>query len=667
MARLFYYQEQFNSGKLGKLMRGRSDAAIYKNGCKTLKNWRPTIQGPLISRKGTVFKYEVKDSSKKVRLVKFIFNETDNFTLEFGDQYIRFIQNVTQVGAPYEISTPYLEADLPLLKFAQIGDIMYITHPSYAPRKLTRLAAASWTLAQVDFQLGPVQAENTTATTVYASSGVHTVGGTSVITASSAIFTANQVGQVFKFKDKATSTVGYAKMTTFTSSTVCSFLVQQDISHISGIGNATTKWNLPAWNGDDGYPRAIAFHEQRLFFGGTTKFPLTVWGSSSNGAYENFDLGTAADDDALEFELAGQINTIQWLKSDGAYLIGGTLGGLAFVGAGGIDSALTPTNVKANVGTSFGASSVQGILLGDYIVYPHSNGQTLYEARYEDATLKYKSIDLCDFNTEILENGVEYLDSLEQPDLTAVCVSNGVLKMLSRDTTQEVTGWYEYEINGFVESVSVVPTTGEDRIWLVVRRTINGVTKRYIEYIEIDDVERELDSSVYYSGAATRTLSVAHLEGQTVDVLGSGSYAGSYVVTGGVITLPTSKTALTTAYIGLPYNCDIGIMPINIAIPNTGGTTQTLSCRINEVRLILLNALGLQIGTDFSSLDVIPNRNTNTTMTSAPVKYGADYPEVVRIEFNGEDTLAPEIVIRKNLPFSATLISLMAKMEVEID
>jgi hypothetical protein len=54
-------------------------------------------------------------------------------------------------GRVYQISTPYLEADLPYLHFTQSADVLTITHPSYQQRELRRLGAASWQLATLAF------------------------------------------------------------------------------------------------------------------------------------------------------------------------------------------------------------------------------------------------------------------------------------------------------------------------------------------------------------------------------------------------------------------------------------------------------------------------------------------------------------------------------------
>jgi len=60
----------------------------------------------------------------------------------------------------YEIDTPYLTNDLFELKYEQSADVLYITHPDYETRKLSRLANASWTITPIDIQSGPFRTQN---------------------------------------------------------------------------------------------------------------------------------------------------------------------------------------------------------------------------------------------------------------------------------------------------------------------------------------------------------------------------------------------------------------------------------------------------------------------------------------------------------------------------
>jgi hypothetical protein len=663
MTRAYFTQSGFNYGQLGALLRARSDTKYYTKGVRKLKNFSPKPQGPIVKRKGTLFIEEVKNSNKKVRLVKFVFSEIDSYVLEFGDLYVRFYQGIARVGAPYEIVSPYTETQIQDLKFAQLGDICYIAHPAHQSRKLSRLAALSWLIDVMDNRLGPVLDWNKTTTTITLTGSV-AVDTASTWTASAAIFNPLQVGSVWGIAANNTSDIGYAEMTGYTSPTVATFNNQ---TALFALATPVKSWREAAWSGTQGYPRAVAFHEQRLFFGGTDESPLTIWGSVSNGAFEVYDIDDATADDASVFTLTGRANTIQWLISNGRFLVAGTFGGLAFCDFSGATNTPIPTVYN---GSSYGASKLQGVQVNSVIAYPSSNNKSLYRAEYSDASLQYVSLDLNDLNPEFLETGAEYVEIIEQPDIAVVMVANGKLKILNYDATQAegnlpLIGWYSVEIDGYVESVTVVPTTGDDRVWVVVRRTINSVTKRYVECFDISDDKLFLDSAKKYTGAATRTFSgLSHLEGKTVKVLGDGAYAGDYTVASGAITIPNSKTAIATAYIGLGYDADMQTLPVNIAIPTYSYSTQTLKCRINEVCMILYQTLTLKIGESFDKLKAIPFRASNDTMTEALPLFGNDYPDIIETSFGGDHNRQPSICFRSDLPFPCTIIGYTARMEV---
>ena len=139
----------FVSGEFSAKMDGRVDFEKYRSGCKTLQNFLVHPQGAATRRVGTQFIAEVKDSSKKTRLIPFEFSTTQTYVLEFGDQYMRVYKDKGQVisgGSAFEISTPYLEAELFDLKFAQSADVLYICHPNHDVRKLSRTGHTNWTL-----------------------------------------------------------------------------------------------------------------------------------------------------------------------------------------------------------------------------------------------------------------------------------------------------------------------------------------------------------------------------------------------------------------------------------------------------------------------------------------------------------------------------------------
>lgn len=147
-------QRSFAGGEIAPSLYARTDLAKYQSAVRTLTNFVVRKFGGLENRAGSQFVAEDRDSTKTIRLVKFVFNSDQTYILEFGNGYIRFYRDGAQLlsgGLPYEIATPYLEADLMELRFVQSADVITITHHSYAPRELSRLGDTNWTLEQIVF------------------------------------------------------------------------------------------------------------------------------------------------------------------------------------------------------------------------------------------------------------------------------------------------------------------------------------------------------------------------------------------------------------------------------------------------------------------------------------------------------------------------------------
>ncbi|MDE4918347.1 hypothetical protein ACUXAV_000387 [Cupriavidus metallidurans] len=201
-------QGSFNSGELSPRLEGRPDIAKYAAGMKLCENFIPVIQGPAMRRGGWRYVSPIKDQTKQAWLLPFQFNTQQTYVLEFGDQYIRFWANHAQLlngGVPYEIASPYSAADLVdvdgqfALDFVESADVVYITHPKYAPHKLSRLAPTNWALATMQPTGGPFKTGNITGTTVYASAQT----GAVTLTASANIFQPGHVGSLFQLSRKS--------------------------------------------------------------------------------------------------------------------------------------------------------------------------------------------------------------------------------------------------------------------------------------------------------------------------------------------------------------------------------------------------------------------------------------------------------------------------------
>lgn len=99
------------------------------------------------------------------------------------------------VNKTVEVATPYLSADLPLLKYAQNADTMYIAHPSYPVYKLTRQSHTQWTMAAVNF-LPPMTYEAGYSPAYTLTLGATSGFGVSITAGAGGDFQAGDVGRM---------------------------------------------------------------------------------------------------------------------------------------------------------------------------------------------------------------------------------------------------------------------------------------------------------------------------------------------------------------------------------------------------------------------------------------------------------------------------------------
>jgi hypothetical protein len=671
MARVAVQLTNFTGGELSPRLDGRNDLQKYPTGCKTLENMIVYPHGSAARRSGSQFVAEVKDSSKETRLIPFEFSTTQTYMLEFGEQYIRFYKDNGQIlsgGSAYEISSPYLESELFDIKYAQSADVMYLCHPNHPVKKLARTGHTSWTLTSVEFTNGPFMDHNIETTTMTAS---HTnAGQTGTLTLSSTTgvnsnqgWLSTDVGRLVHMLD------GHVKITGYTSSTVVNMEVISDISN----GSATTDFALGSFSDTTGYPSCVTFFEQRLVFAATLSQPQTLFFSKS-GDYENMDdnyHGVVADDDSIIYTIASnQVNAIRFMTATRTLIIG-TAGGEFAVSGGGTDIAITPTNILIKKQSNNGAANVDALAVGNATLFLQRARRKLRELAYNFDVDGYVAPDLTILAEHISEGGFKQLSYQQEPNQIIWCARNdGQLVGLTYQREQQVVAWHRHIFGGVFgsgnsvcDSVATIPTDdSEYQTWVIVKRTINGATKRYVEYIhqydfdETDDTSFNfLDSQLAYDGSAVTNISgLAHLEGQTVSVLADGATHPDKVVSSGAIVL---ERAASKVKVGLSYTSLLQTMRIDAGAQN--GTSQSKTKRIYEITARLYESIGVEIGPDLANMERIPFRSSANAMNSGINVFTGDK----EIEFRGNYETDGFIFVRQTQPLPLTILSLYPKLQ----
>lgn len=90
-------QFTFSAGELAPSLYARVDTSRYATGLRTMRNFWVMKSGGSQNRPGSSFVGEVKDSTKAIRLLPFVFSADQTYVLEFGNLYMRVIRNGSQV------------------------------------------------------------------------------------------------------------------------------------------------------------------------------------------------------------------------------------------------------------------------------------------------------------------------------------------------------------------------------------------------------------------------------------------------------------------------------------------------------------------------------------------------------------------------------------------
>ncbi len=540
--------------------------------------------GGVTGRPGTMYVGTTQNAGAAVRLIPFIFNETGNgqsYVLEFGNQYIAFYQNGGVVSAspptPYTISSPYLQADLADLQFAQSADVITIVHRNYAPRQLSRISATNWTLSTINFSNTAQALSSIVVITGTSGSGntytylVTSIDATTgdeieyeraialgqVDTGSIGILSATNIATL---NWGAAPNAAYYKVYRSDSNgdtQVLGFIGQSadtgftDAGYTPDFTNAPPRYSsfgTPSGSLSAGnYPGTVGFLQQRRGFGATTNNPVGFW-LSHPGSYSNFavHLGFQEDSDAIIGALAGEeVNQIQFLMELKFALMLTTGAEIYLQGDG--TGVLKPSAINASAQSQYGASSLKPLKVGDVLLFNQSLGSFIRDFAFDFAIDGYRGNDVTVFSSHLFE-GYSLSDWTFQkiPDSIIWAVrSDGTLLSCTYLREQQILAWAHHDFtNGTVENVCAIPENGNYALYLSIKRVINGATVRYIE---------RLSSRIWQGSAANVAAGMANALGDPIDATYLdcyGQYDGRNQSTLTILTLTASGAFQTdsTAY-----------------------------------------------------------------------------------------------------------------------
>lgn len=349
---------------------------------------------------------------------------------------------------------------------------------------------------------------------------------------------------------------------------------------------ATRTWYEPVFSTPNGWPAAVAFHEGRLWFGGTTSQPDGLYGSTVN-QYFNFDVGEGLDNQAIQVSIGSEdISNIQHLISNRDLQIFTATG--EFVAAKPIGKPLTPSDTRVSRQTPYGSSKVTPIPFDGGTLFVQSSGKSVREFIYADTENSYASTDLSLLAGHLIvsprDMAVLYGTTTRNEQYAAVVNSDGTLAIFHSARAEGLAGWTLWSASdGSFDSVCSVNNT----LYVSVLRDGSYALEKFAP-----DDSLTVDSSRTYTAGTPGTVWIVDsaLDGETVHVFGDGEYLGEHIISSSTLTLEDPVSTITVGY---NYTPEIKTLPANIMLPS--GSMAGMPKRITKVYVGLDTTLGVSV------------------------------------------------------------------------
>ncbi|MEC7106043.1 MAG: hypothetical protein VXX02_04205 [Pseudomonadota bacterium] len=577
----------------------------YNSGLTTARNVTIQPQGGAKRRPGTKFIHQLDSgAANAVRMVPFEFSVNDSYMLVFtpGKMYVykdgALVTNINSSGNNFLTVSSLTASILPEMNWIQSADTLIVVHGSLPPTKIVRGANdSSWTASTISFDFAPyfafsisTQAGSSPFNGVsYSTLTPNAASGNVRLVANGNIFT----GAASNYVNQYINVTPFGRLRIVRKVSTSTLLAFAEVPLFDTEAITPANWELETgyeltWSSTRGYPKAVTFHEGRLYFGGTATRPSTIFGSRV-GDFFNFDPGEALDDAAVEATMdTGTFNAIIDMYSS-THLQIFTSGGEFYVPQG-FDEPITPTNLIVKAQTHFGTKpGIRVQNLDGSTLFIQRQGKALQEFIYSDAVQAYTSAKISLLSSHLLkspeEMAVRRSTSTDEGDrLLIVNGTDGSIACYTVLRSQQVIAPSEWTTDGEFINVGV----DVNEIYVVVKRSVNGST---VYYTEIFDSTALLDSSKVGTSASSTTMD--HLQAATVKIVRDGIVEPDQTVPASPFTITFATAASSTFQVGLNFTPEVKTLPVEPRLAS--GSLKGFKKRIFEVNAELFETQALTI------------------------------------------------------------------------
>jgi hypothetical protein len=279
---------------------------------------------------------------------------------------------------------------------------------------------------------------------------------------------------------------------------------------------------------------------------------MSVVGSYSTFSPTDPD-GTVVDDNGMNVKInSRKASLVRWLVGDSKGLLVGTGDSEWVIRQNTISQPFSARNITADRMSSRGSAAMEPATVDRQVVFAQASRRTVREYAWSADLDGFKSPSMSLFAPHM---GVPLLAQLvyaaEPHSIVWFRRDDGSLAGMTYQRDENVIGWHKHSFGGVIESMCVIPSVvdKQDTLWMVIRRTINNQTVRYIERLmRFWDFDSTIETSHYVdcglradNPTSNIVYGLTHLEGKNVQGLCDNRPFGVdeiVTVTNGRATLP---------------------------------------------------------------------------------------------------------------------------------
>jgi len=427
-----------------------------------------------------------------------------------GTSFTAFTSGGT-IASIFELVTPYAVGDLSTLKMVQTGNVLTVTHPTYAPRDITRTDHNAWTISTLTF--APTLSAPTNLAATASTNTNFTVFETRNQTVRYEVTSIEDTDQFFEESLAVQVTLTDSSdpplncLTWTAESNADRYAVYREDNGLFGLIGETEALtfeddNFAAdltispprarnpFSGAGNFPATSGYYEQRQMYGGSTNSPDTIFGSQT-GLRLNMSVSSPLQaNDAMTVALSAQDVQIirHFVPLDDLVVL--TNAGEWRINSGG-DNSFSADTIRLKPQEFWGSDHMQPIIFGKTILYVEDGGGRVRSLGFSFQSDGYQSSDMNLLANHLLveEGPSDFIitdwtsQQFPEPRLYIVR-SDGQLLTMTFNQEQQVIAWTTWDTQGQYESVTSLRrslSNVEDGVYFIVKRRINGNTVRFIE------------------------------------------------------------------------------------------------------------------------------------------------------------------------------------------